>query len=127
MKTGDRRNVHLISGEARHQSQRHVCLAQNCQFVPASGQDKVGVALPTVGIKPINGLRHPPSPGATGWYFWCGETLSDAPDFFHPLCVDHLVEMLPLAAHLLGLPPGYRFLIADGYEDIWFDKSLFDV
>ncbi|WP_441294952.1 immunity protein Imm33 domain-containing protein [Massilia antarctica] len=24
----------------------------------------------------------------------------------------------------LSLPPGYRFQIADGYEDVWFDPAL---
>ena len=24
----------------------------------------------------------------------------------------------------LSLPPGYRFQIADGYEDVWFDLTL---
>jgi hypothetical protein len=64
---------------------------------------------------------------ATGWYIWCRETLLDAPGFFHPLWVDHLVERLPAAANLLGLPPGYRFLLADAYEEVWFDENLLNV
>lgn len=27
-------------------------------------------------------------------------------------------------AFVLGLPPGWRFLLADGYEDVWEDASL---
>ena len=53
--------------------------------------------------------------------------MSDAPDYFDPLCVDHLLEKLPLVADLLGLPPGYRFLIADGHLDVWCDESLLKV
>jgi hypothetical protein len=107
--------------------QLQVCLAQSRDFVPARGQDNAGVALSTLGMQPINGLRHPASPGTTGWYIWCGETFSDAPDFSHALCVDHIVQRLPLVARHLGLPPGYRFLIAVGYEDVWFDERLFNV
>jgi len=107
--------------------QREVCLAQGCQFAPSLGQDKAGVALSTLGLKPINGLRHPASPGTTGWYVWSGENFSNASDFFQPQCVDHLIEKLPLVAKFLGLPPGYRFLVADEYVDVWFDENLLKV
>jgi hypothetical protein len=105
-------------------NQRDFCLSQSSEFVPALGQDVAGVAIRTVGTFPINGLRHPTSNGTTGWYIWCGETFSDASDFFNPVCVEHLIDSLPSVGKLLGLPPGYRFLIADGYEDVWFDEAL---
>jgi hypothetical protein len=44
---------------------------------------------------------------ATGWYIWCGEQLSDAPDFFKPLCVDHLLDALPVVADFLALPQAF--------------------
>src|SRR4029077_11153499 len=91
--------------------QRTVCVSQGCEFVKAPWQDTAGVALATLGMKPINGLRHPIAAGTTGWYIWCGDVSSDASDFFHPLCIDHLVGRLPAVVRLLGLPPGYRFLI----------------
>ena len=53
--------------------------------------------------------------------------MSEAPDYFDPLCVDDLIERLPLVSDLLGLPPGYRFLLADGYLDVWYDESLLNV
>jgi hypothetical protein len=53
--------------------------------------------------------------------------MSDAPDFFHPFCIDHLVEKFPSIADLLGLPAGYRFLVTDGYLDVWFDENLLKV
>jgi len=108
-------------------NQRDVCGRYGCEFVPVLGQEKAGVALSTLGLTPINGLRHPTSPGTTGWYVWCGENMSDAPDYFDPLCVDHLLERLPLVSDLLGLAPGYRFLIADGHLDVWCDESLLNV
>jgi hypothetical protein len=92
--------------------------------VAVRGQDKAGLALSTIGMKPINGLRHPVTVGTTGWYIWCGETLSDTSDFFRPLCVDHLVERLPAVADLLGLPPGHRFLVTEEFLDVWFDQKL---
>ena len=43
---------------------------------------------------------------------------------FH--AAEHLVEWCPQILKFLGLPPGWRFLIAGDYEDAGFDKSLLD-
>ena len=91
---------------------------------PIAGS-KLGIALETIGKKPINGLRHKEENGTNGWYIWCGEELSEKDDFFLPLHIEHIAEYLPEVQEYLNLPPGYRFLI-DGqdYEDVWFDESL---
>jgi hypothetical protein len=44
-----------------------------------------------------------------------------------PLHVTHLQEWCPDAVRYLGLPPGWRFLTAKGYEDVWFDPDLLKV
>jgi hypothetical protein len=75
------------------------------------------------GDQPVHGLRHAPEGNTNGWYIWAGEHSAD-PDFFQPLHVEHLADTLPLIGPYLGLPPGWRFLIADGYEDVWEDPSL---
>ena len=75
---------------------------------------------------PINGLRHPIQGDTTGWFIWAGGEPSTAPDFFQPVHVAHLADWCPLALKFLGLPPGWRFLVADGYEDVWGDPSLLD-
>jgi hypothetical protein len=59
-----------------------------------------------------------------GWYLWAGAGWSDDPDFFQPLCVEHLVDRCPLAVPFLGLPPGWRFLTDGTYLDVWFDAGL---
>lgn len=87
---------------------------------------KVGLALATVHEQPINGLRHRALGDTTGWYIWGGETLSAADDFFQPVHVGHLAELLPQVLPYLGLPAGWRFLVAPGVEDIWFDAALLD-
>jgi len=107
--------------------QREVCLSQGCDFLPVSDSDKVGLALATLGGKPINGLRHPVAPDTTGWYIWCGEQFSSSPEYFQALCVEHLLEELPSVADFLGLPPGYRFIVDGSYLDIWFDEQLVKV
>jgi len=76
-------------------------------------------------IYPINGLRHPVQGDTTGWYIWAGDYSSD-PDFFVPLHVEHLSEWRPEVLKYLGLAPGWRFLIAPNYEDVWEDSSLLD-
>ena len=48
-------------------------------------------------------------------------------DFFKPLHVEHLADWCPEIRKYLGLPPGWRFLIAGDHEDVWYDESLLDV
>jgi hypothetical protein len=89
---------------------------------------KLGVSVDMLSGKyPLNGLRHPPENGTCGWFLWAGEQLSLAPDFFQPLHVEHLMERCSRVLPYLALPPGWRFLLADGYEDVWQDDSLLAV
>lgn len=60
----------------------------------------------------------------TGWYIWAGGEMSEDPNFFVPLHVSHLQEWCPSAVRYLDLPPGWRFQIAPGHEDVWFDPEL---
>lgn len=105
-------------------SQQMLCKEKGYGYVPTSLDSKLGFAITTQDKIPINGLRHPPSADTSGWYIWCGEELSQAPDFFSPLHSRHLIERCPQALPFLGLPPGSRFLIAGDYVDVWFDESL---
>ena len=50
--------------------------------------------------------------------------MSDDPDFFVPLHGKHLTEWALMVLPYLGLPPGWRFLITEGYEDVWEDPGL---
>ena len=72
---------------------------------------------------PIHGLRHAPENGTCGWYLWTGE-YSDADKFFAPMHASHLTALFPDVLPYLGLAPGWRFLLARGHEDIWFDAAL---
>jgi hypothetical protein len=38
----------------------------------------------------------------------------------------HLEDELPEVLSFLALPPGWRFLIAPGHEDVWYDGTLLD-
>lgn len=73
---------------------------------------------------PANGLRHTEEDDTSGWYIPAREDLPDDDDFFAPLHVEHLRQWRPQVLPYLELPPGWRFLIAPGYEDVWFDKDL---
>jgi len=92
----------------------------------AAPQDmKVGISRNIRdGMHPINGLRHAPAGDTTGWYIWAGEELSDDPDFFVPVHVSHISDWCPNVLSYLALPPGWRFLLAPGHEDVWFDSSI---
>lgn len=72
---------------------------------------------------PVHGLRHPPDGDTSGWYVWTGE-FSDSSDFFVPWHHSHLIAACLQTERLLALPPGTRFLIAPGHEDVWDDPEL---
>lgn len=106
------------------ESQQIFCSANHYECLVTSGEQIVGLALDTLGRCPINGLRHNPMGETSGWYIWCGEEFSSSSDFFSPLHAKHLQDRLPEVYELLGLSPGYRFLKAEDYLDVWFDDSL---
>jgi hypothetical protein len=79
------------------------------------------------GQLPLHGLRHQPEAGASGWYVWAAGELEQGDDFFVPMHIEHLAQKCPAVLPYLALPPGWRFLIAEHYEDIWFDQTLLDI
>lgn len=106
---------------------REVCERHGVAPVPPDPGSKAGVARAVAtGAWPLHGLRHPPAHGTSGWYVWTGD-LSDADGFFEPVHVSHLAEVRPEAVPYLALPPGWRFLLAPGHEDVWHDASLLRV
>ena len=106
----------------RETVQRALCAEMKVDFRASPSDWISGFALKTKGQEPLNGLRHPTTPGTTGWYLWCGEESSEAEDFYQPTHTKHLYEYFPLAAKLLG----YRFLLAGEYLDVWFDPKLME-
>lgn len=108
-------------------AQKRLCESHGAPFVGSDMTLKLGYAVSTEGMIPINGLRHPPTEETSGWYIWCGEVFSEGADFFVPLHGLHLLERCPEAVPFLGLPPGYRFLKAGDYVDVWYDGSLLNV
>lgn len=104
--------------------QKGTCQRYGADYLEAPDYLKVGISESVKeGVFPINGLRHKPENGTTGWYIWAGE-YSDDPEFFKPLHVEHLLDWSPLISKYLGLGPGWRFLIAPDYEDVWYDENL---
>jgi hypothetical protein len=104
-----------------------LCEYYSASFTPAPLNSIVGFAVETEDKLPINGLRHPPLGDTNGWYIWGGKELSKDPGFFSALHTQHLIRRKPEVIKYLGLPPGYRFLIAGDYVDVWFDPNLLDI
>jgi hypothetical protein len=117
-----------MRNSAVEELQKELCKKYEAEFLSSPNNLKVGIATNVrEGVVPINGLRHPPEGETTGWYIYAGEELSDDPDLFKPLHVEHLDDWCPQIKKYLGLAPGWRFLIAGDYEDVWFDESLLKV
>jgi hypothetical protein len=109
-------------------AQRDICRRYRAEFMPPEETYKIGISQGALrGDRPLNGLRHPLESGTTGWFLWAESEWSDEPDFFMPFHLYHLREECAVALPYLALPPGWRFLIADGHEDVWFDDSLLEV
>jgi hypothetical protein len=109
------------------QSQIDTCRRYAADYSPPDRDSKLGISDNFFsGELPLNGLRHPPEGETCGWYLWAGE-LSDAADFFKPLHVSHLVDRNAALVRYLGLPAGWRFLVADDHEDVWFDSTLLEI
>jgi len=110
------------------QTQRDVCERFGASFLESADNLRVGVSRNVgSGLFPVNGLRHPPDSGTTGWFIWAGEELSSDPLFFESIHVSHLKERCPEVLPYLGLTPGWRFLLAPSYEDVWYDESLLKI
>jgi len=109
--------------------QKEICRKYGVSPFVTSEFLKVGISKNALkGALPINGLRHLPEGGTSGWYIWAGEELSQADDFFLPMHIHHLHHQLPSVIKYLLLPPGWRFLMGHSdYEDVWMDANLLDV
>lgn len=120
---------HRWNDAAMIAAQQRVALARSVACVPTLGTMRVGVSrsLFDEGL-PINGLRHPVVRDLCGWFIYGGEApMSDDDDYFNVFHAAHLPAKLTPVFALLGLPPGYRFLWADDYLDVWYDANLLDV
>jgi hypothetical protein len=89
--------------------QRRICKAYGAEFIPPAPGSKVGIALQTMDRTPINGVRTPPTETTCGWYIYAGDEWSDDPDFYKPICVEHMGEYCKFALPFLALPPGWWF------------------
>ena len=110
--------------EPLRELQRRICRTYGACFEPPVPGTKVGIALHTLDRVPIHGVRLVPTETTCGWYIYAGDEWSDDPDFYKPMCVEHLAEYCKPALPFLGLPPGWRFMTdGKGCTDVWRDES----
>lgn len=100
-----------------------ICQRFRVECLPPELDQKVGIALDSLGNVPLNAVRLNPENGTCGWYIYGGEYSDDA-DFYQSLHVAHLGDYCPSILPYLALPPGWRVLLAPDYEDVWFDCEL---
>ena len=111
--------------ETRKRQQR-LCVEHQVQWTPPRPGSKAGLAHDVgTGLWPVNGLRLPVEDSTCGWYLWAGEgEMDQSAEYFEPVHVGHLYVRCQEVLPYLGLPPGWRFVIAPGYSDIWEDLAL---
>ncbi len=110
------------------QLQMEICQRYGAKFSLLDVNLRLGIANDFFsGTLPLNGLRHPPETGTCGWFLWAGEEMSSKDDYFKSMHLFHLLERCPKVLKFLALPAGWRFLVADDYEDVWFDEKLLKI
>jgi hypothetical protein len=104
-------------------AQQEVC--ERAAVEPDAPPADAKLGLGSMDDLPVNGLRHAPEAGASGWFIWAGGEIDQTdPSYFRPVHVAHLGRLHPEVAPYLALPPGWRFQIAPGHEDVWYDATL---
>ncbi|WP_434739085.1 immunity protein Imm33 domain-containing protein [Streptomyces katrae] len=106
--------------------QRALCIRLGASHLPVRDSEKLGISRGLLEEKkwPLHGVRMAPEAGTCGWYLWTGDHDANDPDFFVPVHAKHLLDTRPDVGIYLGLPPGWRFLIAPNHEDCWFDQEV---
>ena len=108
---------------AAREAQLSVCQRFGVEpLLPVLGT-KVGIALQTRGVEPLNAMRTQVEGGTCGWYIFWGPENTGEPEFFQPLHVEHLVNHCQILLPYLALPPGWWVQLAPGHEDVWFDPT----
>ncbi|WP_420477880.1 immunity protein Imm33 domain-containing protein [Brevundimonas sp. FT23028] len=103
---------------------QEICRTYGSGFSPVSERDIIGYSSIKSGLWPLNGLRHQPSKGYSGWYIWWGENLPGESDFFKPIHLNHVEFIGVNFRQYLSLEPGWRWLLAPDYVDVWFDANV---
>ena len=75
------------------------------------------------GVWPVRGLRHQAEGGTCGWFLYAGDYSTDD-DFFQPQHARHVLHARPELTAYLGLPPGWGFVLAPNYEDVFQDDGF---
>jgi hypothetical protein len=110
--------------ESLQELQQRICGTYGAGYKPPAPGSKVGLAIQTLGRVPIHGVRPAPTATTCGWYIYAGDEWSDDPDFYKPLCVEHLADYCEFALPFVCLPPGWRFMTdGKGFMDVWQDAE----
>ncbi|MER8187142.1 hypothetical protein [Kitasatospora sp. NPDC094015] len=102
-----------------------VCSRVGAEPAPVGPAEILGLARDFSSVVfPVNGLRQPAEDGDCGWFVWSSDELPDDPEYFLPTPVGHLVTVCPSVRPYLALPPGWRFRLGPGHQDVWYDEEL---
>ena len=121
--TGEDKLLEYNSWNFHIELQKSICEKYNSEWKPINKKINIGLSK-NYDLEPINGLRHSAEKGTSGWFIWFGE-YSEEPNFFQPICAEHLLNICPKIIDFLGLEVSYRFQIdRNGYEDVWKDENI---
>lgn len=112
----------MVAGARREQTALCERLGTRPHFV--EGGDRLGASRSFFDPGfPVEGVRCPPSGDTCGWFLWVGDYSTDS-NFFVSVNVLQVIQARPEIGPYLSLPPGWGFITAPGYEDVWQDAKL---
>lgn len=103
--------------------QHEVCERFGAPFTPPRADQMVAVSVGVYEGDPVQGVRYHAPDHMTGWYATTARFNGDT----RTLTVEHLYHLTakrPDLARYVALPPGYRFDMTGGSDDVWFDVGV---
>ncbi|TRX74776.1 immunity protein Imm33 domain-containing protein [Pseudomonas mangiferae] len=108
----------------KYSEQKKICDLMSSAYRLAPLDAIIGVAVETLNLRPIHGVRVKPEGNESGWYIWGGD-YSPNDDFFKPVHQSHMSDLLPFLNPYFALDYGYKFIVneQDDYVDIWYEAE----
>jgi len=105
--------------------QTKICEKYQSAVVPCYENEIIALAVESIGKQPTYGTRIRPKSGEkVAWFFYSGENTQET-DFFKPVHIHHVKELMPELEKYLCLDFGYKIIIDDrGYEDVWRESEM---
>lgn len=104
--------------------QRKCCEHFDAEFTSIEDTQMVAISEGIYeGVVPVEGVRYPSPNHMSGWWHTTDDYDGNI-DSIKTVHFSHIIEKRPELAIYMGLPNGYRFLLGNKEESVWFDEKV---